>query len=77
MCNDVQYLQIFCNLCDIMHDVPAAAKVIIQIRGFHQLEKKQAKTGLDKLLTPTLSVFLAGQWARCESGLCRNEAYEN
>ncbi len=41
------------------------------------MKKKQAKTGLDELLTPTLSGFLAGQWARCEGGLCGNEVYEN
>ena len=45
--------------------------------SFLQLEKNKAKTGLNKLLTPTLSVFLAGQWAVCEDGLCGNEAYEN
>ncbi len=69
--------QIFCNLGYIVHDLPAAATVIIQIRGFLQLEKNQAKTGLDKLLTPTLSGFLAGQWARCEGCMCGNETYEN
>jgi hypothetical protein len=61
MCNDVKYFQIFCNLGYFMHDVLAAATVIIQIRFFFQLGKNQAKTGLDKLLTPTLLGFLAGQ----------------
>ena len=34
MYNNVKYFQIFCNLSEIVHDVPAAATVIIQIRGF-------------------------------------------
>jgi hypothetical protein len=43
-----------------MHDVPAAAHVIIQILDFLQLENNKAKMpkkGLDKLLASTLSVF--------------------
>ncbi len=73
MCSTVTYFEIFCNLGDIMHYKPAATKVIIQIQGFLRLGKSKAKTGLDKLLTPALSCFLACQWARCEGGLCGNE----
>ena len=75
--NSVSYFVIFCNLFNILHVAPAATKVKIQIRGFLQLGKSKAKTGLDKLLSPTLSDFLAGQWDRCQGGLCGNIEYEN
>ena len=78
MCSEVSYFVIFCNLVNFMHVAPAATKVKIQIRGFLQLGKAaKAKTGLDKLLSPTLSDFLAGQWDRCQGGLCGNIEYEN
>ncbi len=77
MCSTVTYFEIFCNLGDITNAVPAATNDIIQIQGFLQLGESKAKTRLDKMLTPALSIFLAGQWARCEGGLCGNEAYEN
>ena len=73
----VSYFVIFCNLFNILHDAPAETKVKIQIRGFLQLGKSKAKTGLDKLLSPTLSYFLAGQWDRCQGGLCGNKEYED
>ena len=78
MSSSVSYFVIFCNLVNFMHVAPAATKVKIQIRGFLQLGKAaKAKTGLDKLLSPTLSYFLAGQWDRCQGGLCGNIEYEN
>ena len=77
MCSEVSYFVIFCNLFNILHDAPAETKVKIPIRGFLQLGKSKAKTGLDKLLSPTLSDFLAGQWDRCQGGLCGNIEYEN
>ena len=51
MCSEVSYFVIFCNLFNILHDAPAETKVKIQIRGFLQLGKSKAKTGLDKLLS--------------------------
>ncbi len=70
MCSNVSYFEIFCDLVDIIHDKPAATKIGIQVRGFLQLENNKAKKGLDKLLIPTVSNFLVGNWARCEGGLC-------
>ena len=77
MCSEVSYFVIFCNLFNILHDAPAETKVKIPIRGFLQLGKSKAKTGLDKLMSPTLSDFIAGQWDRCQGGLCGNIEYEN
>ena len=73
----VSYFVIFCNLSQILHVAPAATTVKIQIRGFLQIRNPRAKTGLDKLLSPTLSFFLAGEWDRCQGGLCGNKEYEN
>ena len=73
----VSYFVIFCNLSQILHVAPAATTVKIQIRGFLQIRNPRAKTGLDKLLSPTLSFFLAGEWDRCQGGLCGNKEYES
>ncbi len=54
MCSTVSYFEIFYNVVGIMHDAPAAAKARIQIWGFLKLRKNEAKTGWDKLLTPTV-----------------------
>ena len=47
------------------------------MQGFLQIRKSRAKTGLDKWLSPTLSYFLAGEWDRCQGGLCGNKEYES
>ena len=78
MSSCVSYFVIFCNLVNFMHVAPAATKVKLQIRGFLQLgTDAKAKTGLDKLMTPALSYFLAGEWDRCHGGLCGNIEYES
>ena len=73
--SSVSYFVIFCNLINILDVGPAATKVKIQIRGFLQMGNTKAKTALDKLLSPSLSQLLQGEWERCDGALSGNQEY--
>jgi hypothetical protein len=46
MCSEVSYFVIFCNLFNILHDVPAETKVKIPIRGSFNWENPKQRRDL-------------------------------